>query len=233
MAHVAGPVVAGHLGLRTARGLGEELGHAQDRHRRARADVVRRPRLGRSLGDRVDREQVGARDVVDVHEVAHLAAVLEDPRRLARLERGAEDRCDAGVRGVARHARAVDVVVPQPDGARPGLPGPRQRVVLLGQLARRIAAARVQPRVLRHELPGRASDRSARSGSRSRRRRARRGCVPAAAARRAARRRSGPRRRPPSSWPAPARPRRVRAWRRAARRCRGRCARRTTGGRRP
>ena len=47
-----------------------------------------------------------AGDVAHVHEVAPLAAVLEDPRRLAALERRAEQRGDAGVRRVLRHPRA-------------------------------------------------------------------------------------------------------------------------------
>ena len=70
--------------------------------------------------------------VAHVHEVAPLAAVLEDPRRAPGLQRGPEDRRDAAVRGVPGHAGPVHVVVAQRDHAcrrsagptpRPGAPG--------------------------------------------------------------------------------------------------------------
>ena len=105
----------------------------------------------------IDREDVGPRDIVDVHEVAHLAPVLEDPRRPAGFERGAKDRGDPRVGGVARHPRAVDVVIPQPDRPRLCLSCPGERVVLLGDLARGVAAPRVQPGVLGDEFPGQRS----------------------------------------------------------------------------
>ena len=56
-------------------------------------------------------EHVGAGDVVDVDEVAELAAVLEDLGCPPGLQRAAEEAGDSGVRRVARHPRAVDVVV--------------------------------------------------------------------------------------------------------------------------
>ena len=174
------------------------------------------------------RQRVGRRHVGDVHEVAPLRAVLEHPRRLAALQRGAEDRRDPGVRGVAGHPRAVHVVVAQRPHRAAGLPGPRRGQVLLRELRRGVGAARVERRVLRHQ-PGAqrvAAARAARlepAGVQVGARAAAR-----AGTARARRRRSGPRRRPPSTRPAPAgcTPAR-RASRRAAPRCRGRCARRT------
>ena len=47
----------------------------------------------------------------------------------------------------------VDVVVPQRDRRGVALPGPRGRVVLLGDLAGGVAAARVEPRGLVDQLP--------------------------------------------------------------------------------
>lgn len=154
MAYVADAEAAGHLRGDVAPGaLGDAGRDVEDGDGRAGADVVggvARHRLGDDLLERGD---VGAGHVVDVHEVAHLPAVLEDLRPLAPLEGGAEHRCDPGVGGVARHARAVDVVVAQ--GHRPGagLTHPRRGVVLLRELARGIAAARVEAGVLGDQRP--------------------------------------------------------------------------------
>ena len=126
-------------------------------------------------------------------------------RRLAALERRAEHRRHPGVRGVARHPRPVDVVVAQRDAGSRGLPRPGRRVVLLGDLARGVAAARVEPGVLVDQRPasGRAAARAvvlevARvEGARASRGERRLVAVLGAA-------RSGPRRRRPSTTPAPA-----------------------------
>ncbi len=174
-------------------------------------------------------EHVGRGDVGDVHEVAPLAAVLQHPRRLAPFQRGAEDRRDAGVRGVARHPRPVDVVVAQRPGSSAGLPRPRGDQVLLGGLGGGVGAARVERGVLADESGDQVA--AAAGAARleapgvevGRRPRAR------AARPRAPGSRSGPRRRRPSSPPAPAGAPRRRASRRAARPCRGRCARRRPG----
>ena len=74
----------------------------------------------RRRGRAVQRRHVGRRHVPHVDEVPPLAAVLEDPRRLAAGQRGPEEGGDARVRGVARHARPVHVVVAQrrPPGRR-------------------------------------------------------------------------------------------------------------------
>ena len=177
--------------------------------------------------------QVGAGDVVDVHEVAHLPAVLEHPRRLAALQRGAEDRGDAGVRRVPRHAGPVHVVVPQRDDCPVGLPGPSGRVVLLGDLAGGVRAPRGERRRLLDHLPAeRAVARRAvvlevaglQCGYRPR------GRLDHAVLRR---RRSAPRRTPPSTTPAPSAARRARPSSPAMRRLRGRCGRRTPAGRPP
>ena len=177
-----------------------------------------------------ERCEVGPRDVGDVHEVAGLAAVLEDLRRLAALERGAEQRRDAGVRGVPRHPGAVDVVVAQRHRRGAGLAHPRRGVVLLGDLAGGVDV-RGSSRASSSTSAQSAGGRSAGSGCRSRRPRARRPRAAAAPGRRARGTRSGPRRRPPSRRPAPAGRHPPRASRPAARRCRGRCGRRTRAGR--
>ena len=70
-----------------------------------------------------------------------------------RSSGGPEHRRDPGVRRVPGHARAVDVVVAQGDHRAAGLARPGRRVVLLGQLAGGIAAARVEPGVLARRAP--------------------------------------------------------------------------------
>ena len=155
MPDVAEPVATGDLGLDLVAGARGDLpGHVEDRDGLPGADVVGGVRRVVGVDDGAHRQHVGPGHVVDVHEVAHLAAVLVDLRCLAALERGAEHRRDPGVRRVLGHAGPVDVVVPQCDGSGPGLPHPRGRVVLLGQLARRVGAARVEAGVLVHQGPG-------------------------------------------------------------------------------
>ena len=111
---------------RAAARAGDEPAPRRGSRRAARADVVRRRTPRRRLDTAAGRE-VGRGDVVDVHEVAHLPAVLEDPRRLAALERRAEHRGHPGVRRVPRHPRAVDVVVAQRDHEPPPACAPRPR----------------------------------------------------------------------------------------------------------
>ena len=186
-----------------------------------------------SVGDRPQRQHVGPGHVGDVHEVAHLRAVLEDPRRLAALERRAEHRGDAGVRRVLRHPRPVDVVVAQRDRRRAGLPRPRGGVVLLRDLAGGVAAARVEPGVLVDQLPVQRATAVGTGAVELPGLQGRRPRVAPAAGGRAPGRRSGPRRRRPSTRPAPAGRRRPRSSWPAARRWPGRCARRTPAGRPP
>ena len=150
------------------------------------------------------RSHVDGRHVVDVDEVPHLAAVLENPWRLASFDCRSEDRRDAGVRRVARHHRAVDVVVAQRDDRAARRLRPGQRVVLLGRLARRVQAARPQRRVLAHQPPAPVPHRRSGSGARTRRRRGRLGRRGSGSTARARRSRSRPGRRPPSTTPAPA-----------------------------
>ncbi len=145
------PVTSGAISAFGARG--HLAGDVEDADRPARADVVGGVLLRRAGDDRLQRPQVGTRDVGDVHEVAHLGAVLVDPRRLAPLQRGAEHRRHARVRRVPGHAGPVDVVVAQRDRRGAGLAHPRGGVVLLGELAGGVAAARVEPGVLVDELP--------------------------------------------------------------------------------
>ena len=153
MPDVAGTVVTGHVRSRPCGLLGEELSHSQDGDRVPGADVVRRPRLGGTTEHSVDGEHIGASHVVDVYEVAHLPTVLEHLRSLTGLQRGAEDGRHSGVGGVAGHPRTVDVVVPQAECTGACLSCPREGVVLLGDLAGRVAAPRVESRVFGDELP--------------------------------------------------------------------------------
>ena len=111
---------------------------------------------------------------------------------------------------VARHPRAVDVVVAQRGDRHAGLARERGAQVLLRELRRGVHAARVQRRVLGHRLRGRAAARSAGRAARSGRRRGRRAARARARRRRAPGTRSGPRRRRPCS-------RRARAGRRSRR----------------
>ena len=64
----------------------------------------------------------------------------------ARGERGAEDARHARVGRVARHPRAVDVVVAQRGDGHAGLARERGAQVLLGDLRRRVDVARIQRR---------------------------------------------------------------------------------------
>ena len=122
-------------------------GHLADGVRGAAGHVVgaQRPRRNAPAG-RGQGQDVAVGHVADVHEVAALAAVFEDPGRHAVLQRGAEDRGHSRVRRVARHPGAVHVVVAQRDGRAAGHPRPVGRQVLLGQLARRVGVTRVQRR---------------------------------------------------------------------------------------
>ena len=137
-------------------------------------------------------------------EVPALPAVLEHPGRLAALERGAEERGHARVGGVARHARAVDVVVAQATPRPSGGAGPRPRPGAPGRVwwpRRRCAGRSARP-----PRPGRGA---AVAALRARRLEPSRVQVrgparPRPHHRRAAGTRSGPRRRRPSNRPAPA-----------------------------
>ena len=87
MPDVAEPVLAGDLGGGTAIGVGQRGRQLADGARSAAAHVVgaQRPWLDRSVAscERLDRGGGGAGHVADVHEVASLGPVLEDPRRAA------------------------------------------------------------------------------------------------------------------------------------------------------
>src|SRR3984957_14748613 len=108
VAHVAEPELAGDHGRRATERRGQRLSHLADRVRLAAGPVVR---LQGARLPGVERAGIGPGHVVDVDEVALLAAILEDPGGAAALERGSEDRGDTGVGRVPRHSRPVDVVV--------------------------------------------------------------------------------------------------------------------------
>ena len=95
-------------------------------------------------------------------------------------QRRAEDARDAGVGRVARHPRAVDVVVAQRGDRRAGLARERGAQVLLRHLRRGVDVARVRRRVLGHRARARAARRRPGTAARSGRRRGR--ARPAAAA---------------------------------------------------
>ncbi len=129
---------------------------------------------------------------------------------------------------VARHPRAVDVVVAQRRHGHAGLARERRGQVLLVELGRRVDVARVGGRVLADRLgrERRPADRARRLEAAGRQVR---GAARAAGGRGRARRSgSGPRRRRPCSRRARGGPRsRAGRARAAAPRCRGRCGRRS------
>ena len=151
MPDVAEPVLPGHHGLDATERRSQRRSHLAHRvrlpaghvvaaqrpfSRAAAAGPTTSPTVGPTAGNRLESEQVGPGHVADVHEVAALAAILEHPRRHAVLQAGAEDRGHARVGGVARHPRAVHVVVAQPDRDAASEPGPARSQVLLRHLAR-------------------------------------------------------------------------------------------------
>src|SRR5271165_3825635 len=146
MAHIAAAVLAGnnrrHRGISRFAQLRRDL---HDGNRLSGADI----RGGEPAAVNGHRRHVGRRDVVDVYEVPHLAAVFENLWPFTVFECRAEDRGDPGIRRVARHVGAVDVVIAQ-RGHRPARRlRPGQRVMLLRGLAGGVQAARPQrPRSL-------------------------------------------------------------------------------------
>ena len=93
-------------------------------------------------------EHVGPGDVVDVDEVAALAAVLEHQRRLAGREAAAEEAGHTGVGRVAGHPRSVDVVVAQGGDGDAVLASEGRAEVLLVELGRGVHVAGIGRRVL-------------------------------------------------------------------------------------
>ena len=195
-----------------------------------------------------EREQVGARRR---RARARSRAAGRRPRtpsgRAAGGERGAEDAGHAGVRRVARHPRAVDVVVAQRRRRSRRSRARSAAQVLLGDLGGGVDVARVQRGVLGDGLrlerrPQTGHGGSKRPASRSA------GCAGGGRTTPCSGQRSGPRRRRPCSTASTIRPSKPPpASAAAARRCRGRCGRRsrrcrrcrrrgppsTPGGRRP
>ncbi|CAM5674461.1 hypothetical protein SBADM41S_01549 [Streptomyces badius] len=151
MAYVAEAVLPGHHRVRPAVRVGQRGGHLADGVRLTAAGVVRGEGRGPPLPHRLQRRRVRRRHIVDVDEVAPLAAVLVDPGGLAARQGRAEERGDPRVRGVARHARPVHVVVAQGDRPAAGRPCPGGGQVLLGQLGRRVHVAGIRRRVLGHQ----------------------------------------------------------------------------------
>ena len=115
------------------------------------ADVERAQLAGRK-SVRHKGGEPGCGDVADVHEVTALTAVLVHLRGVAAQQGRAEESGDARVRGVDRHPRSVHVVVPQGRNGGTGTAGPGSGEELLRRLRRGVDVARVQSRVLGHEL---------------------------------------------------------------------------------
>ncbi len=97
--------------FRPAHRRGEHLADLQDGAVLAAADVEHLPRRAGMF----QREHEGACDIVDVDEVAALAAVLEHHRALPVQEARGEDGEHAGVGIRERLAGPVDIEQPQRD----------------------------------------------------------------------------------------------------------------------
>ena len=163
-----------------------------------------------------------------MNEVAHLAAVFENPWHVAGFQLGAEDGCHPRVRRIAWHVRAVDIVIAHRDHRPARRLGPRQRVMLLRGLARRIQTAWPKRRVLADQPPPHRLGADRAAVLEDARRRGRHACAEADRRDRVPGIRSGPARRPPSTRPAPAAGSPPRTSPRATRRWRSRCGCRRT-----
>ena len=149
MADVAQPPFAGDHRRKVgpAHGLGQGSGQFQDRAGPAPGDVEGAGH--RAVG--LEGGHVGPSDVAHVDEVAALAAVLEDPRRLAASQGGHEEAGHTGVGGVDRAPRPVDVVVAQRDDRHVATRVRRPCTGALGGAwwrRRRCAGRRARPRPL-------------------------------------------------------------------------------------
>jgi hypothetical protein len=123
VADIASARLAGDLrrGAMPSHGAGQQLGDLGHRPMLATADVED---AAGSLGP-LQRQDEGAGDIRDMHEVAPLLAVLEDHRWLAVVQARGEDRQYAGVGVRQRLARPVHIPQPQrntlhPIGGRQG-----------------------------------------------------------------------------------------------------------------
>ena len=148
------PVTTGCRPLERAR---QGSRHITDGARRARPDIEGAHALGMLLA----RQHGRGGDVAHVNEIPALAAVLKNLGRLAAPERRGEDRRHAGVRRIARHARAVDVVIAQRRDRTAGHPRPVRGIEFLRHLAAGIGVARIERRVLVDQAPSSASARTA------------------------------------------------------------------------
>ena len=154
--HVAEPVLAGDDGGGSSVSVSQRRRHVAHGARGAAAHVVGAQHAGPGRGvaarNGLKPGDGGARHVPDVDEVPALGPVLEDPRRAAGLQRGAEERRHPGVRRIAWHPGAVHVVIAQRHRAPPGGPGPGARQMLLRDLRVRVDVPRPDRCVLPHQL---------------------------------------------------------------------------------
>src|SRR5882757_919796 len=148
MPDIAEPVVTSDYRSRPAVRRGEAGGHIAHGMWMTRADVVRGQLAGRSVV--FQGRDICGRDIRDVYEIPALAAILENPRCLATLQRGAEDRRDPGVRRIARHSRPVHIVIAQRDDAAAGHPRPRCTEMFLREFACGVGVSGIQRGILWH-----------------------------------------------------------------------------------
>ncbi len=142
MADVTEPVLARDQRRRRAGAgrVGERARHLADTAGASAGDVEG---AGRRLG-REQRREICERHIAHVDEVTPLCTVLEHPRCLARGQRAGEQRCDTGIRGVARHPRPIDVVVAKGGRRNARLPFESRGEVLLVELRRCVDVARIE-----------------------------------------------------------------------------------------
>jgi len=113
MPDIAEPERTRHFRLRPAHHLGQPGRKLADGPGCAAADVKRPECAARHAAYPLHGRDVRLRHVVDMNEVAKLAAVLEHLRRPPAGQLRPEDRRDSRVGRARRHAGAVDVVVTQ------------------------------------------------------------------------------------------------------------------------
>ena len=160
-----------HLRRRSAGELPAVRGGDRPSHLLHRVRFVARD-IEHTSSRRFDRLDIRSSDIAHVHEVADLRPVFEHRRGAASGEGAAEDRCDSGVRCVARHPWAVHVVIPERGNRQIVFPPVGITEMLLMQLGRCVQVAWIGRRVFgdlfRHDVqPHRGHRGSKRPASRS------------------------------------------------------------------
>ncbi len=140
MADIAGLKGAAHPAWPPAsRQAQERAGESREGDGPARADVDRQERCLPACGGTPERPH----HVIDMHEIPHDAAVLEDLDRPFLNGKTGETGKDAGI-GVGKGlTRPIDVVQPQNDGVDPASPEPLGDEMLLHELGRTVDRDRI------------------------------------------------------------------------------------------